>query len=141
MKPLLPLVLALATFALPAVARADTSADPTQSSGDKLFGVVSAVNGKYSLTVRNDRGGFQSVTLHQGTVINPTGLRLEPQTIVVIRGHENGGSFDADEIDAPVEAAKRPIQSTDDGNVTVPPVYVPTGTFQIQGGPNGTGGG
>ncbi len=40
--------------------------------------------------------------LHQGTIINPTGLTLEPGMNVTIDGYADGSNFDAMEIDTPV---------------------------------------
>ena len=137
MKRIGPLSLVLAALVIPAVASADVTSTATQSNKDTLNGVVSAINGKYSLTVRNDRGELENVTLHQGTVILPTGLRLQPQIQVNVVGHADGNTFDADEIDAP----NAPQQNETANDPVVAPVYVPNGTFQTPGGPNGTGGG
>ncbi len=61
----------------------------------QISGVVSSFGG-YNLQLRNGTG----VSLHQGTVINPTGTTLAPGMRVAIRGSRNSaGGFNADEID------------------------------------------
>jgi len=89
---------------------------PTASAigqdGNSLCAVISSIDGKYGLTVRDARGALDKVTLHQGTIINPTGLQLTPGTPVYIVGRVDGGSFDADRIDAPFEATRVPARDT-----------------------------
>lgn len=61
----------------------------------RITGVVSSFGG-YNLQLRD---GI-AVSLHQGTVINPTGTTLTPGMRVAIRGSRNSaGGFNADEID------------------------------------------
>jgi hypothetical protein len=66
-----------------------------------LRGRVTATNGKYGISVRDDRGFVDTVTLHDGTVIIPRGFRLAPGVTVTIYGHNGGNVFNADEIDTP----------------------------------------
>jgi hypothetical protein len=64
-------------------------------NGGQVSGVVSSFGG-YNLQLSNGT----SVSLHQGTVINPTGTTLSPGMRVSIRGSRNSaGGFNADEID------------------------------------------
>ncbi len=51
--------------------------------------------------LRDDRGHVDNVRLHQGTVINPTGLTLASGMSVTIYGHNRGSVFAANEIDTP----------------------------------------
>lgn len=61
----------------------------------QISGVVSSFSG-YNLQLRNGT----AVSLHQGTVINPTGTTLTPGMRVQVRGSRNSaGGFNADEID------------------------------------------
>jgi hypothetical protein len=63
--------------------------------GNELTGVVASFGG-YNLQLRNGT----AVSLHQGTVINPTGTTLAPGMRIAIRGSRNSaGGFNADEID------------------------------------------
>jgi hypothetical protein len=71
------------------------------SSDETIHGTVAAVNGRYSITVRDARGFLDNVTLHRGTIINPTGLSLAPGQAVTILGRNEGSTFAANEIDTP----------------------------------------
>jgi len=101
-------VLALGTFGS-AVAQSEPAAAPpssppsyaTPSNDEQIRGTISAVPGKYALLLRDRRGFVDSVALHQGTVINPTGLKLQPGMEVAIAGKNSGATFDADVIDVP----------------------------------------
>ena len=45
---------------------------------ESVLGTVYSINGKYNITVRDSRGYLDNVSLHDGTIINPTGWRLRP---------------------------------------------------------------
>ena len=97
---------AFAAFALPAAAQPATSQAPlpsyaTGSTDETIHGTIASVNGAYSISVRDDRGFIDNVTLHQGTIINPTGLTLAPGQKVTILGHATGAAFSANQIDTP----------------------------------------
>jgi hypothetical protein len=97
------LSLALAAFAcaigIPFAAQADI---PSYAQGEEsIHGKVSGFDGKYDLTVRDDRGFDDHVRLHDGTVINPTGLRLAGGMTVTVYGHNDGSVFSAAEIETP----------------------------------------
>jgi hypothetical protein len=81
------------------------SAQPTvayaQSPGPTIKGTVATIPGKYQIEVRDTRGYLDNVSLHDGTIINPTGIRLQPGFRVTIYGRPNGSTFIADEIDTP----------------------------------------
>ena len=99
------LVIALA-FLVPSAAMAQTVpsyATPIASANDdsQIRGRVVAFNGKYQLTVRDGKGYVDNVELHEGTIINPTGLTLEPGMIVSVLGYNAGPYFEANEIDTP----------------------------------------
>src|SRR5579863_9639449 len=64
------------------------------ASTSSISGTVTSFSG-YNMTLN----GGQSVSLHQGTVINPTGTAIQPGMNVVISGYPNGGTFDANEVD------------------------------------------
>jgi hypothetical protein len=83
-------------------APAPSYAHPSYSSNeDVVRGQVVSFDGGYSLRVRDDRGYIDNVSLHQGTIINPTGLRLSPGMSVTVRGVNRGGYLDANQIDTP----------------------------------------
>ncbi len=77
-------------------------ARPGVSSNDQsIIGRIQSIDGKFHLNVLDQRGVVDSVQLHQGTVINPTGLSLSPGMSVTITGYDAGSSFRANEIDTP----------------------------------------
>jgi hypothetical protein len=97
-------VAASAALALPLVA----SAQPTYARApsyahqeDQIQGRVVSFDGQFALQVHDSRGYVDNVRLHQGTVINPTGLTLRPGMAVSIMGVGRGGVFEANEIDTP----------------------------------------
>lgn len=96
------LVVALA--AGPAMGLAQSPAIPSYAvkSGETIRGTIANFNGAYTMYVRDVKGYVDNVTLHQGTVINPTGIRLQTGFPVSIIGHAAGTTFVADEIDTPV---------------------------------------
>lgn len=67
----------------------------------QIRGRVTSFDGRYALTVRDDRGYIDNVQLHQGTVINPTGLTLAPGMVVTILGNNAGSYFAANVVDTP----------------------------------------
>jgi hypothetical protein len=67
---------------------------------DTIRGRIESFDGKFHMIVRDDRGQAKSVELHQGTVIQPTGLTLTPGMSVAISGY-NGRDFNANVISTP----------------------------------------
>jgi opacity protein-like surface antigen len=67
----------------------------------QIRGRVTAFDGHYGLTVRDDRGYIDNIRLHQGTVINPTGLTLAAGMVVSVVGYNAGSYFAANVIDTP----------------------------------------
>jgi opacity protein-like surface antigen len=110
MKRILSTALAVAALALPLAAQAaDAPSYAIPSGEDSVHGVISSFNGKYGLTVRDNRGYTDNVMMHQGTIINPTGYPLQAGMRVTIVGHADGDTFAANEIDTPVEYAAVPL--------------------------------
>jgi hypothetical protein len=93
--------LALCSAALLAVALAPAAAQtPSYATNEETIrGTISALDGKYALTLADERGFSDSVTLHDGTLISPAGASLVPGALVVITGHADGSTFDADAVD------------------------------------------
>ena len=82
-------------------AEAPTYARPSYASDEETIkGRITSVNG-YTVQIRDDRGFIDNVQLHQGTVINPTGLTLAPGMSVTVLGYNRGQAFAANEIDTP----------------------------------------
>lgn len=97
--------LALAGLAWPVAAFAQDSV-PSYAHHEEvgpqatIRGRIASIDDKFHITVRDDRGKTESVQLHQGTVINPTGLTLARGMSVTISGY-NAGDFNANEISTP----------------------------------------
>jgi hypothetical protein len=142
MKRLITSASIVAALVLPVAALADTQSSATSVGAATLSGVVTSIDGKTSLTVRDNRGSLDSVTLHKGTIINPTGSQLKPGTPVTIVGHADGRAYDADAINAPLGAANRSTGAADERAPAEAPVPmdIPSGTFQTDG-PSAEGGG
>jgi hypothetical protein len=75
---------------------------PSYASQDEtIHGRIAAVNDPFNISVQDDRGFIDAVSLHQGTIINPTGLSLAAGMSVTIQGTNAGQVFNANEIDTP----------------------------------------
>jgi len=83
---------------------APSYARPPANDEETIHGRISLIDGKYHLDVRDDRGFIDNVEMHQGTIINPTGLQLAPGMTVTILGYNRGPVFAANEIDTPYQA-------------------------------------
>ena len=105
------ILLALAAAAVPMSALAQNAppADPPSYSRpaatipgeDTIRGRVVSFDGAFSLQVDDERGFVDNVRLHDGTIINPTGVRLAPGMSVTIHGVNQGNILAANEIDTP----------------------------------------
>jgi hypothetical protein len=98
--------LALAAVVTPSLALAQ--AQPSLPSyarpapvHEQITGSVSHFDGKYGLFVNDDRGFVDTVQLRDGTIINPTGLRLIEGMRVTVTGYTSGKTFVALQIDTP----------------------------------------
>jgi hypothetical protein len=91
------------TLAAPLAAAAQEAPSYAQvaSADEQIRGRIETFDGAYSLTVRDERGFVDDVQLHQGTIINPTGLTLAPGMVVSIIGYDDGPVLAANEIDTP----------------------------------------
>jgi hypothetical protein len=77
-------------------------ADDSAYGGEaQIHGRVLSFDGAYNVQVKDEKGYVDNVQLHQGTIINPTGLTLAPGMVVSIMGYNAGSSFAANEIDTP----------------------------------------
>jgi hypothetical protein len=90
------------TLAAPLAAQAQPSySQPYPSGEENIHGRIVSFDGGYNLSVRDERGFIDNVQLHQGTIINPTGLTLAPGMVVSILGYNAGPFLAANEIDTP----------------------------------------
>jgi hypothetical protein len=99
-KRLLGAAILSAALITPAIASAQ---DAPAGQDQQIQGTIAAINGTWNITVADANGYADSVDLHQGTIINPTGLTLEPGMNVTIDGYADGSNFDAMEIDTPYQ--------------------------------------
>jgi len=102
LKQLLAAVAAL-TLAAPLAAQAQEVPSYAAAPQDdqQIQGRIAAFDGGYNLSVTDTNGYSDNVQLHDGTVINPTGLELAPGMVVNILGYNDGSVFEANEIDTP----------------------------------------
>ena len=103
-RPFFAALAAALVLAAPLAARAqdDTPSYAQHIAQDaQIHGRILSFDGAYSLQVRDEKGYVDNVQLHQGTIINPTGLTLAPGMIVSIMGYNAGNAFAANQIDTP----------------------------------------
>ncbi len=75
---------------------------PSYGTQDQqIHGRILGFDGGYAVQVRDDNGYVDNIRLHQGTVINPTGLTLASGMVVSVNGYNAGSYFSANEIDTP----------------------------------------
>jgi hypothetical protein len=80
-------------------------ARPSYGSDEEVVrGRIAAFDGAYDLQLRDDRGFIDNVRLQQGTIINPTGIRLAAGMSATIYGVNSGTYLTANEIDTPYDA-------------------------------------
>jgi hypothetical protein len=77
------------------------AAGPADSGDAQIHGRILSFDGAYNVQVRDEKGYVDNVQLHQGTIINPTGLTLAPGMVVSIMGYNAGSYFAANQIDTP----------------------------------------
>jgi hypothetical protein len=105
LKQLIAAVAAL-TLAAPIAAQAQevpsyAAVQNDQQADQQIQGRVTGFDGSYNLSVADNNGYTDNVQLHDGTIINPTGLELAPGMVVSVLGYSDGSVFDANEIDTP----------------------------------------
>ncbi|HTZ53776.1 MAG TPA: hypothetical protein VMB20_01840 [Candidatus Acidoferrum sp.] len=97
----LALLTPLAAVAQDAPSYAQPQVQAGYTDDQQIQGRISSFDGAYSLTVQDSRGFVDNVELHDGTIINPTGLTLAPGMVVSILGYNAGSYFAANEVDTP----------------------------------------
>jgi len=104
LKQLLAAAAAL-TLAAPIAAQAQEvpsyAAVQSDQQDQQIQGRVTAFDGAYNLSVLDNNGYSDNIQLHDGTIINPTGLTLAPGQTVTIDATANGQTLMANEIDTP----------------------------------------
>src|SRR5271165_2325169 len=95
----------LTALVVPSLAQAQSAPLPSYAHPapvhESVTGTVATFDGHYALTVNDDRGFVDTVQLRDGTIINPTGLRLIEGMRVTVTGYTAGQAFVALQIDTP----------------------------------------
>lgn len=95
---------AAASIALPSLAGAQTYPSYSTASQQSIKGSITGFNGSYTVYLQDDKGYGDNVQMHDGTVINPTGIKLQEGMRVTIYGYANGPAFSAYRIDVAAPA-------------------------------------
>ena len=74
-------------------------ASPSYANQQKITGTISGFDGQWIVYMHDQKGYTDHVTLHQGTIINPTGIKLLEGMKVTVYGYADGPTFQADRID------------------------------------------
>ncbi len=91
----------LAAVAQIAPSYSDSDQGPGGNEDAQIHGRILSFDGGYNVQVKDEKGYVDNVQLHQGTIINPTGLTLAPGMVVSIMGYNAGSYFAANQIDTP----------------------------------------
>lgn len=101
---------AVAVLVLPPLGATGAPSYARPSTEQTIRGRIRSIDGKYRIEIVDDRTRLiDEVELHQGTIINPTGITLEPGMHVRITGYNAGPVFEANEIDTPYHYAAVPV--------------------------------
>jgi hypothetical protein len=106
---------ALALFAPRAVSAMPPAPSEPAGARTHVVGTITDFHGKYGIVVRDVHGALVTVQLHQGTVIQPVGLRLERGMVIALTGTASAGAFAADRVDVPNPPASRVARWSDFG--------------------------
>jgi hypothetical protein len=72
---------------------------PAYGNQQKITGTISGFDGQWIVYMHDDKGYTDHISLHQGTMINPTGIKLLEGMKVTIYGYADGPTFQANAID------------------------------------------
>jgi hypothetical protein len=104
-------IVAVVSIACGSVAMAANVPSFAHPNSEQIIrGRIQSINGTYRISVLDDNSHLvDSVELHQGTIINPAGLKLEPGMHVTVLGYNAGSVFEANEIDTPYHYSAVPV--------------------------------
>jgi len=91
-------IAAIVTTLIPVTAAAQSTA-PYTVREQVIRGTITRFDGAYTMYVRDARGNVDRITLRQGTIINPTGIRLSEGQGVTVIGFARGNALVANQID------------------------------------------
>ncbi len=105
---IIPALSAAVCLALPATASAQQSPygqqpsyaqpSPTYARQNGISGTITGFDGQWIVYMHDDKGYTDHITLHQGTIINPTGIKLLEGMRVTVYGYADGPTFQANAI-------------------------------------------
>jgi hypothetical protein len=72
---------------------------PTYANRPSIKGTITSFDGQWIVYMHDQKGYTDHITLHQGTIINPTGIKLLEGMKVTIYGQADGSTFQADRVD------------------------------------------
>jgi hypothetical protein len=72
---------------------------PPYGNQNAIKGTISGFDGQWIVYMHDEKGYTDHVTLHQGTIINPTGIKLIEGMRVTIYGYAQGSTFEANRVD------------------------------------------
>ena len=72
---------------------------PNYATQQGIKGVVTAFDGQWVVYMHDDKGYEDHITLHQGTIINPTGIRLIEGMRITVYGYADGPTYQANRVD------------------------------------------
>jgi hypothetical protein len=87
---------------------------PTYARQNGISGTITGFDGQWIVYMHDDKGYTDHITLHQGTIINPTGIKLLEGMRVTIYGYADGPTFQANQIN--VASSPYSPYYTADGN-------------------------
>ncbi|HEX3458015.1 MAG TPA: hypothetical protein VHR97_08695, partial [Candidatus Baltobacteraceae bacterium] len=73
--------------------------EPTYAQKDYIRGTLNGFDGQWIVYMHDSHGYNDHISLHQGTVINPTGTRLVEGMQVVVYGYSDHGTYQANRVD------------------------------------------
>jgi hypothetical protein len=71
---------------------------PTYANRPSIKGTITSFDGQWVVYMHDEKGYTDHITLHQGTVINPTGIKLLEGMKITVYGYADGPTFRADVI-------------------------------------------
>jgi hypothetical protein len=72
---------------------------PTYAQQSGIRGTITGFDGQWIVYMHDDKGYIDHITLHQGTMINPTGIRLIEGMRATVYGYADGPTYQANRID------------------------------------------
>ena len=73
--------------------------EPTYAQKDYIRGTLNGFDGQWIVYMHDAHGYNDHISLHQGTIINPTGTRLVEGMQVVVYGYSDHGTYQANRVD------------------------------------------